>query len=238
MPGKYDPPGKVQLMAQFRRTPSVPELMVAAAEEQFPPKLKDNDRASCARATDEVKVGRQLKKPGRKPVVTPERVQSICEALSRGESECSAILRAGIGLTAWSSAKRSDAGLRERIASARDDWARLRHGQHAAALYESQAMRAADRKALKPTPTRQAKLVAWHLTFRVPLHFAAIPEAEIAQACARFNLSRATWTRQERAFGLLRKVYARRAKIRGEQPPIPTRNIFANESDDHDRDCE
>jgi hypothetical protein len=77
-------------------------------------------------------------------------------------------------------------------------------------------MRAANRKALKPQPTRQAKLVAWHLTYRVPLHFAAIPEAEIAQACERFNVSLETWTRQERAFGLLRKVYANRAKIRGE----------------------
>jgi hypothetical protein len=31
-----------------------------------------------------------------------------------------------------------------------------------------------------------------------------------------------TWHRQERAFGLLRKVYAKRAKLRGEQPPIAT----------------
>jgi hypothetical protein len=31
-----------------------------------------------------------------------------------------------------------------------------------------------------------------------------------------------TWHRQERAFGLLTKVYAKRAKLRGEQPPIAT----------------
>jgi hypothetical protein len=128
-------------------------------------------------------------------------------------------------LTAWNSAKRSDAALRERIAGARDDWARLRHARHAAALYESQAMRAANRKALKPQPTYQAKLVAWHLTYRIPLQFAAIPATEIREACERFNLSLETWMRQERAFGLLRKVYAKRAKIRGEQPPI-TANII------------
>jgi hypothetical protein len=104
-------------------------------------------------------------------------------------------------------AKRSDASLRERIASARDDWARVRHQQHAAALFESQAMRAAGRKALKPHPTHQAKLVSWHLTFRLPLNFAAIPETEIVQACERFNLPLETWRRQERAFGLLRKVH-------------------------------
>jgi hypothetical protein len=82
-------------------------------------------------------------------------------------------------------------------------------------------MRAANRKAIKPQPTYQAKLVTWHLTFRVPLNYAAIPETEIAQACERFNLPLESWTRQECAFGLLRKVYAKRAKIRGEQPPIP-----------------
>jgi hypothetical protein len=59
----------------------------------------------------------------------------------------------------------------------------------------------------------------WHLTYRVPLHFAAIPETEIGQACERFNMPCETWRRQERAFCLLRKVYAKRAAIRGQQPP-------------------
>ena len=59
---------------------------------------------------------------------------------------------------------------------------------------------------------------SYRLTYRVPLHFAAIPETEIAQACERFNLSLETWTRQERAFGLLRKVHAnsRRAIYRND----------------------
>jgi hypothetical protein len=120
-------------------------------------------------------------------------------------------------LTAWNTAKRSNAGLRQRIAEARDDWARLRHAQHAAAVYPIQSTRAANRKALKPQPTRQAKLVAWHLTFRVPLNFAAIPESDIKQACERFGMSLDTWQRQEHTFGLLKKVYAKRAKLRGEQ---------------------
>lgn len=46
------------------------------------------------------------------------------------------------------------------------------------------------------------------------LHFAAIPDDEIAHACERFGVSLDTWRRQERAFGLLRKVYAKRAAIR------------------------
>ena len=210
--------------------------MVAAAEAQFLPKVKRDSNSSRARPTEDPKC--EPPKRGRRPVVTAERVQTVCELLARGESEHSACLRAGIGLTAWNRAKRSDADLRERITSARDDWARLRHAQRAAALYESQAMRDAGRKALKPTPTHQAKLVAWHLETRVPLHFAAIPETEITEACERFNISRATWARQECAFGLLNKVYAKRAKIRGTQPPIFTRNIFADQSDDYEPDCE
>jgi hypothetical protein len=55
--------------------------------------------------------------------------------------------------------------------------------RHAVAVYSSQSTRAANRKAIKPQPTRQAKLVAWHLTFRVPPNFAAIPESNIKQAC-------------------------------------------------------
>jgi hypothetical protein len=217
MSGKYDPPNKAALLAQFRRTPSTVELAVAAAEAQFPQNVKADDEASRAGVSDDA--SSRPRKRGRKPVVTPERVKIICELLAHGESEKSACLRAGIGLTAWNTAKRSDAALRARIAEARDDWARLRHAQHAAALYESQAMRAANRKALKPRPTHQAKLVVWHLTYRVPLNFAAIPETEIAQACEHFNLSLETWKRQEGAFGLLNKVYANRAKLRGQQPP-------------------
>ncbi len=193
---------------------------VNPTEPETPSRLLDTPRDAPPSDTDneaERHWIRQTPKRGRKPVVTPERVQTICELLAHGESENSACLRAGIGLTAWNAAKRSDLSLRERIASARDDWARLRHEQHAAALYESQVARSAGRKALKPEPTRQAKLVAWHLTFRVPLHFAVIPEIEIVQACERFEVALKTWQRQERAFGLLRKVYVKSAKIRGER---------------------
>jgi hypothetical protein len=176
---------------------------------------------------------------GRKPVATPERVKIICDLLATGESEQSACLRAGVGQTTWSTAKRADASLRAQIAQARDQWARLRYVQHTAALDESRAMRAANRKPTKPQPIYQAKLVAWHLTFRVPLNYAAIPETEITQACERFNLPLETWTRQERAFGLMRKVYAKRAKIRGEQPPVsagPASSQHENPEPERDAD--
>jgi hypothetical protein len=181
--------------------------MVGMTQAQFPSKATADNEASRARV-----------RRGRKPVVTPERVNMICELLARGESEHSACIRAGIGSTAWGAAKRNSPDLRERIATARDQWAQLRHARHAAALHQSQAMRAANRKALKPRPIRQAQLVAWHLTFRVPLYYTAIPDAEIIQACERFNLPLETWRRQESAFGLLKKVYARRAQLRGQQP--------------------
>jgi hypothetical protein len=214
MAGKYDPPDKARLLAENPHISSQTELMVAAAEAKFPPKTKSDDDASRATPTQNTAAA---SKRGRKPVVTPERVQLICKMLARGETECAACLRAGIGLTAWNAAKRKSVELRERIASARDDWTRLRAKQHAAALYASQAAREATRKALKPQPIRQAQLVVWHLTSRVPLNVIAIPEAEIASACERFNLSFDTWQRQERAFGLLKKVYAKRAAIRGQQ---------------------
>jgi len=84
-------------------------------------------------------------------------------------------------------------------------------------LYESQAARSATRKALKPQPTHQAKPVVWYLTTRVPLNLAAIPETEIVQACEWSNFPIETWQRQKRTFGLLQKVYAKRAAIRGQQ---------------------
>ena len=48
---------------------------------------------------------------------------------------------------------------------------------------------------------------------------AALPAAEIVAACERYGLPPDTWQRQERAFGLLAKVYAKRARIRGTSPP-------------------
>ncbi len=224
MSRKHDPPDKAQLIAQFRRTPSTVELMVAAAEAQYAQKEKAGETAS--RATERAEkdslahtqaraVEPQARRRGRKPVVTAERVELICGMIATGSTEHAACIRAGIGSTAWNTAKRADATLRNRIASARDDWARLRHAQHAAALYESQSARSAGQKALKPHPTKQAKLVFWHLVKRVPLHFVAIPQAEIVAACKRFSIAIQTWTRQERAFGLMSKVYATRAAIRG-----------------------
>jgi hypothetical protein len=188
---------------------------VAVTEAQFPSKATADNEASRATLPEGTVATR---KRGRKPVVTPERVQLICELLMHGESERSACIRAGIGSTAWCAAKRNSADLRERIAGARDQWAKARHGRHTAALGESQAMRSANRKAVKPQPTHQAKLVVWHLTTRVPLNIVAIPETEIANACDRFNLPLESWRRQESAFGLLKKVYARRARLRGQQP--------------------
>jgi acetyl esterase/lipase len=55
-----------------------------------------------------------------------------------------------------------------------------------------------------PTPTQTPTP---SLTYRLALHFAAIPEPEIVQVCDRFGMNLETWRRQERAFGLLSKVY-------------------------------
>src|SRR5438477_7453400 len=114
--GKYDPPNKERLLAANPRIDSTCELMVAAAEAQFPPKVKDDESASRAEPAESVAAA---VKRGRKRVVTQERVEKICHALAQGESETAACLRVGIGLTAWNAAKRVNAELRAQIASAR-----------------------------------------------------------------------------------------------------------------------
>ena len=155
---------------------------------------------------------------GRKKVVTSERQEFVCRLLATGQTEKAACLRAGISETAWGEAKKADAALRQRIAAARDRWAELRHRQHVNARRESQWDRSATRKPLPEKPTKQANLVVWHLVYRVSLEWAAVPAGEIQAACRRFNMAPDTWERQERAFGLMRQVYAKRAKLRGQQP--------------------
>lgn len=222
---KHDPPNKAQLLRDNPGIGSVCELMVEHASlSAKTPNEGDASRASLSQDADSLAHTRARavppysKKRGRRHAVTPERVQMICAMLADGESERAGCLRAGISETSWTTAKRNDVGLRERIASARDEWAKRRHTRHVAALYESQSARAAGRKALKPQPIRQAKWMVRYLATRVPLHFAAIPEDEITQARERCGLSLETWRRQERAFGLMRKAYEQRAKIRGYQP--------------------
>ncbi len=155
---------------------------------------------------------------GRKPVATPARLAAVCAHLAKGETERGACLAAGLGLTSWNMAKRGSRELREQVAAARQEWAKLRHAQHVAARLESQWARAAGQKALPPRPTKNARLVAWHLTHRVSLSLAALPAAEVTAACEHYGLSLDAWRRQERAFGLMAKVYARRARLRGDQP--------------------
>ena len=71
-------------------------------------------------------------------------------------------------------------------------------------------------KALKPGPPRQAKLLALNLTYRVPLHLAAIPEADIKAARERLNLSAQLGCGKTARF-FAQRVYIKRAKLREEQ---------------------
>ena len=151
---------------------------------------------------------------GRKTVVTPERQALICELLTKGETEEAACVRAGIGKSAWCVAKAGNADLRARIARARDVWAKVRHLRYMAARRESQWQRSATRKAAPETPTKSARFVMWRL-IRLPLNFVTIPENEMAKACEESGLTVERWRQQEAAFGLMRQVYDRRAKIRG-----------------------
>ncbi len=71
---------------------------------------------------------------------------------------------------------------------------RLRHP-----TFQRIFVRAEESRGQTSADSHQAKLVAWHLTTRVPLHFAAIPEADIVTACERFGMSLERWRRQESA---------------------------------------
>ena len=88
-------------------------------------------------------------------------------------------------------------------------------------------------QSMKPT-----ELVVWHLITRVPLNFVTIPETEIKAACEKFNLPLDTWRRQERAFCLLRKVYDKRAAIRGQQQQTITPAQWAQQFQDWPLDSE
>lgn len=171
---------------------------------------------------------------GRKPVATPERLAAICTRLADGETERGACLAEGLGWTTWNMVKRCAPALRARVEAARQERARRRHARYQAARLESQWARGAGRQVVKPRPTYQANLVFWHLVKRVSLEHAAIPSAEITAACACFGLSVESWTRQEAAFGLMKKVYERRARVRGEQSmtPVPMQTPFMNTFED------
>ena len=65
-----------------------------------------------------------------------------------------------------------------------------------------------------------------------------ISEDEIKKDCEQFTMSLDSWRRQENAFGLLKKVYAKRAAIRGQQPaPIIARASQWDDWSDDDDYC-
>lgn len=57
---------------------------------------------------------------------------------------------------------------------------------------------------------------------------------EIVAACERVNMHLETWQRQERAFGLMRRVYAKRAALRGRQPTPVVQPFQWNDWTDND----
>ncbi len=92
MSGKYDPPNKEQLLADNPRIETTVELMVAAAEAQFPPKVQPEGDASCAKVAEDSKslphaqahaMNNPNLKRGRKRVVTLAKVQMICGLIAK-----------------------------------------------------------------------------------------------------------------------------------------------------------
>jgi hypothetical protein len=210
-----------------------PRPMSGNASAQLSPKVTAKIEPSRAREREKGETASARARAGRKRVATPERLQSVCALIAAGQTEEGACRSCGISLTAWSTAKRASAGLREHVALAREERAKARHQQFLFARHESQLSRAAGRKALGPQPTRRAKWIVRYLATQVPLNHAAIPHEAILEACGRVSLTEDDWRRQEQAFGLLRKVYEQRAKIRGQQPVmVPTFSSYSPQVED------
>lgn len=224
-PGKYDPPGKERIYKENLSVCYLWQVLTPPPKPQFTPFPNREDDASCARAEEtsnfqnqptNQQSNNQIMK-GRKPVVTTERISIISKAISEGDTERLACLKAGIGLTAWNVAKRGNPELRNKIQASKTAWKELEYKRLQIARYETQHFRLAGKKAKRPQPTHQASMVRWHLTFRVPLNYGAIPENEIKAACERFNYTVQQWQAQANAFGLWHKIYSKRAKLRGDE---------------------
>ena len=164
------------------------------------------------------KTRQQTPKRGRKAVVTPERVQLIfarcwraAKASERLVSEPELVSRPGMLL---SETAQICASVLHRLVAIGQGFDMRSMRQLCMRVRQLDRQRA---RRFKPQPTHQAKLVVWYLTTRVPLNLEAIPETEIVQACEWSNFPIETWQRQERTFGLLQKVYAKRAAICGQQ---------------------
>ena len=232
--GKYDPPDKAALLKANPHLTSIVEVAVESALLEMPEKPHRNPDSSRATETENAKspprtqaravsLHKQNKVPkagkrGRKSAITPQKVDLICDRLKQGETEQLALVFAGVSSSVWYAAKQRDNDLQERVNQAREQWARTKHAKLAATLFESQWARGAERRALRPRPTKQVEMVKWALTYRVPLNVVAFSSTEIEAACQQFNLHVDTWQRQSAAFGLLPKIYRRRALLRGQQP--------------------
>lgn len=215
-PGKYDPPNKEEILNQYPQIRTIGEIISGKPfNTVLPEKAKDGEGSS--RASEELSSQTPIKR-GRKAIVTPPRIEIVCEVLSKGGSERAACLKAGIGSTAWNHAKKTQEELRVKIVAVREVWAQLKYKRHMHALYESQSMRAATHKAKRPKPTHQAKMVMWYLTTRIPLNVVALTREQEQKACEEFNYFLDQWDRQKTAFGLMKKTYKKRAELRGQNP--------------------
>ncbi len=217
--GKYDPPNKEEMLKNNPGASTLGDLLRPYREIRKPLDYEDLAKMENLNISNqEDDASRARRKKGRKRVLTPEKIRLICKTIEEGATEKASRIKAGVSGAVFYEAKRTDVAFQQVLAEAHQRWTDLRFRRHQAALYASQSMRAAGLKAKRPTPTQQAGLVHWHLTFNVPLYFAAITREQEDEACKRFGYCLDQWDRQKEAFGLMQKIYRKRAKLRGENP--------------------
>src|SRR4051794_13473653 len=122
---------------------------------------------------------------GRRPTLTPERVEKILQFVAEGDTEFAAAIRAGSAPPTWYSYKRRHPSVQACVDDAKAQAAAKRYEAHKAALREAYILRAANRRprSKKSSATKQARVVLWMLIYRVPLNIPTIPEPEIRRAC-------------------------------------------------------
>jgi|ERR1700730_1968070 hypothetical protein len=165
---------------------------------------------------------------------TDEAIDRCVAYISEGMAEGLAATRAGMRPATWSKFKLRHKSVQPRVNEARMIAGEKRYRAIMKEREERESMKLSAKAAKKTPPShripKQVNLVRWVLTTQVSLEYVQIPEELVRQACDRYKLDYEQWLRMERKHSLMRKIYDRRARIRGNpalRPELRPHNSFS-----------
>ena len=165
---------------------------------------------------------------------TDEAIDRCIAYISEGMAEGLAATRVGLLPATWSKFKREHKSVQLRVNEARMIAGEKRYRAIMKEREERESMKLSAKAAKKTPPShripKQVNLVRWVLITQVSLEYVQIPEELVRQACDRYKLDFEQWLRMERKFALMRKIYDRRARIRGNpnlKPELRPHNSFS-----------